>query len=465
MANVLMRVWGLSFLLFCIVLPLKAMADVAAWIAIDARNGKVLQEHNAFDRWYPASLTKMMTGYIAFSYLASGKIAPQDTLVISKAALAMPPSKMGFKVGTQVTLDNALAMIMVKSANDIAFAMGERIGGSAGEFAVLMNAYAKELGMRHTHFVNPHGLPDSAQVTTARDMAVLAQRLWNDFPQYRGYMRQAGIRFGRRTMPSGNKDYLLRTEGASGIKTGYICDSGYNVAAAATRGDRTIIAVVLGAGSTLERAAFTSKLMDSSFKKTSGPNLRQFAEKGRKAPPEKGYCKRNSKSNAQQLVNRFGSKRQNASMLAYSKSRSPAADGVNIYYTKEGSKKIKTNWGKVYEEILGPKLRSYEPLVVRAGAGRSVGQIRDFLGLDGRVPTPHRKPSGVVERASVVDRHQRKDPFALAANQNNPSGLRPLAGNGSGSLMPLGRAQAGHTRNNSGKQLFGAPGGLFASPE
>ena len=169
---------------------------------------------------------------------------------ITQNALNEPPSKMGFKVGTILTVDNAIKMLLVKSANDIAVAMGEAISGKEEDFVVRMNEEARRLGMSGTHFVNPNGLPAEGQVTTARDLGILARAIWMEFPQHHDLFRIAAIRHGKTIMRNYN-GLLERYPGASGMKTGFICASGFNLVASVTRGEETLIAVVLGARSAI----------------------------------------------------------------------------------------------------------------------------------------------------------------------------------------------------------------------
>lgn len=410
-----------------------ARAEVAAWLLMDADSGRVIEHNAAFDSWYPASLTKMMTAYLTFHQLRSGGLRMNDLVVISQNALNQPPSKMGFKVGTTVTIDNALKMILVKSANDISVAIAERVGGSEPNFVSMMNAAAAHLGMRDTVFVNPHGLPDNRQVTTARDMAILARALWQDFPQYREYASHAGIRFGRRTFRSGNRDYLLRTPGANGLKTGYICNAGYNVATSATRNGRTLIAVVLGAGSTLERSAFAKKLIDMGFgSRNAGISIANLRGSGRALPPADNYCKRNKKPSAQELVDRFGSQRSTASMLAYSSYDSNGPKGKSVRLSEK-----KINWPLVYEEILGPQLMPYAPVTVRVGGERPMAGLKR---LGSNVPLPPLKPgeTGIGQVNGVP-----------------AGGIQQTVPVGKGApLQPINGMQS--------RDLFGAPGGLYA---
>jgi D-alanyl-D-alanine carboxypeptidase len=206
----------------------------------------------------------MMTAYVTFEALRSGQLKPTSPVKVSAHALAQAPSKMGFKVGTVMNVDNALKMMLVKSANDIAVAVAETVGGSEAKFAVRMNAAAAKLGMASTHYDNANGLPDGGQLTTARDLAVLARALLTEFPEYRDYFGIPAIKAGKKILRSQNV-LLERYRGTIGMKTGFICASGYNIVASARRGGRTLVAVVLGAASPDERNETAARLLDEGF--------------------------------------------------------------------------------------------------------------------------------------------------------------------------------------------------------
>ncbi len=244
-------------------LPALAALDPAT-IVIDAEAGKVLSQSDSDQLWYPASLTKMMTAYVTFQALKSGRLVVTSPVKISANALGQAPSKMGFKVGTVLNVDNALKMMLVKSANDIAVAISETVSGNERTFIASMNAEARRLGMVSTHYNNPNGLPDGGQVTTARDLAVLARALWVDFPEYRDYFGIPAIKAGKRVLRSQNK-LLEQYRGTTGMKTGFVCSSGFNIVASANRSGRTVIAVVLGAPSSAERNETAARLLDEGF--------------------------------------------------------------------------------------------------------------------------------------------------------------------------------------------------------
>lgn len=235
-----------------------------AYIVVDVGRGVVVNSDNANKLWPPASLTKMMTAYLTFKALQSGQLKFSSPVVVSKNALSEPPSKMGYKVGTVINVDNALKMMIVRSANDIAVAIAETVGGSEAKFVAMMNAEAARLGMNGTRFANPNGLPASGQVTTARDLAVLGRALWMDYPQYREYFRIPAIKAGPKVLKSYNT-LLEHYQGANGLKTGFICASGFNIAATATRNGRTLLVVVLGEVSSDARAETAAQLLDRGF--------------------------------------------------------------------------------------------------------------------------------------------------------------------------------------------------------
>ena len=233
-------------------------------LLFDAKTGQVIESEDAFARWYPASLTKLMTTYAAFRAVEAGEVTLQSPVRVSRNAANEPPSKMGYPVGTVLTLDNALKIIMVKSANDVATSIGESLAGSEEAWAVRMNAESKRLGMSGSHWVNAHGLHDDQQYTTARDLGVLAAALRREFPQYASYFSIDGLSNGKQVIPSHNK-LLGRFEGADGMKTGYTCPAGYNLVASATRDGRTLMAIVIGATSVKSRNEAAAGLLAKGF--------------------------------------------------------------------------------------------------------------------------------------------------------------------------------------------------------
>jgi D-alanyl-D-alanine carboxypeptidase len=240
------------------------LAYAEAHLLIEADTGKVLEAENATIPWYPASVTKMMTAYVTLKAVKDGKITLDTLLTVSPTAASQSPSKMGFRPGTQVTVDNALKMMLVKSANDMAVVLAEGVGGSIDGFSAMMNDSAQKLGMTQTSYVNPNGLPADGQITSARDLAILARGIIHDLPEYEYFVHIPSIRFGRRVTQNFNK-LIGRYPGADGFKTGFICASGYNLVASATRDGHRLIAVVLGASSGTMRAVRAAQLLDRGF--------------------------------------------------------------------------------------------------------------------------------------------------------------------------------------------------------
>jgi D-alanyl-D-alanine carboxypeptidase len=240
------------------------VAHAEALLLIEADTGKVLQADNATYPWYPASLSKMMTAYVTLTAVKEGRITLDTLLTVSPVAASQSPSKMGFRPGTQVTVDNALKMMLVKSANDMAVVLAEGVGGSIDGFSAMMNQAAQKLGMTQTSYVNPNGLPADGQITSARDLAILARGIIRDLPEYEYFVHIPSIRFGRKVTQNFNK-LIGRYPGADGFKTGFICASGYNLVASATRNGKRLIAVVLGASSGQMRAVRAAQLLERGF--------------------------------------------------------------------------------------------------------------------------------------------------------------------------------------------------------
>src|SRR5512141_413255 len=242
--------------------PFVARAE--ALLVVEADTGKVLEAQNATYPWYPASVTKMMTAYVTLKAVKDGKLTLDTLFSVSPVAASQSPSKMGFRPGTQVTVDNALKMMLVKSANDMAVVLAEGVGGSIDGFSALMNQNAQRLGMTQTSYVNPNGLPADGQITSARDLAILARAIIRDLPEYEYFVHIPSIRFGRKVTQNFNK-LIGRYPGADGFKTGFICASGYNLVASATRNGKRLIAVVLGASSGQIRAVRAAQMLERGF--------------------------------------------------------------------------------------------------------------------------------------------------------------------------------------------------------
>jgi D-alanyl-D-alanine carboxypeptidase len=235
-------------------------------LVFEATSGKVLYAEDADNQWYPASLTKMMTAYLTFQALKEGRLKLKSKISCSAAAHAEPPSKIGLPIGGELTVDKALQALIVKSANDVAVMLAEAVGGSQERFVKQMNATAKRLGMKRTHFVNANGLPAKKQVTTARDLAKLARAILSEYPEHDHYWSMLQMRLGKHRLRSHNG--LLRSfKGADGLKTGFTCDSGFNIIASATRNGNRLIAIVLGDPSSAERNVRAKSLLEYGFRK------------------------------------------------------------------------------------------------------------------------------------------------------------------------------------------------------
>ncbi len=233
-------------------------------VLIDARTGEVLMQDRAGEPFYPASLTKLMTGYIIFQKLRAGVLKPDQPLTVSELAQSQEPSKIGVPAGKTVTVDFALQALLVYSANDMAYVLAEGASGSIAAFADEMNATAKRLGLSASHFMNPNGLFNPRHVTSARDMAVLAAVIVAEFPEYQKYFVQQHLEVGKRRLP--NRNILIRTmPDADGMKTGFVCASGFNLVASATRNGRRLIAVVMGMKNSASRAAAARAMLEAGF--------------------------------------------------------------------------------------------------------------------------------------------------------------------------------------------------------
>ena len=239
----------------------SAQRRAHAAIVVDAATGTVLHEEDADSLRYPASLTKMMTLYLLFDALSEGRVSVDTPLVISAKAASQPPARIGLKIGGKLTVSQAIQALAVKSANDVAIAVAENLAGSEAAFAAQMTAKARSLGMRHTRFVNASGLPDPGQVTTARDMAILSRALKSRHASRASAFTARSFSYEGRTYQATN-NLLGRVAGVDGIKTGYIRDSGYNLAASAHRGGRSVIAVVFGGESEGARDRQVTELIE-----------------------------------------------------------------------------------------------------------------------------------------------------------------------------------------------------------
>ena len=233
-------------------------------LVFDAADGSVLYSEDLDTLWHPASLTKMMTAYVTFVAIQEGTLSLDTKIGCSQLANSQGPTKVGLPVGAQITVETALQALIMKSANDVAVMLAEAVSGSHEAFVDFMNGTTGRLGMTRTKFANANGLPDHEQVTTARDMARLATAIVRDFPQYAPMWSLLEMRIGKLHLHTHN-GLLTNYAGADGMKTGFICDSGFNVVASATRNGQKLIAVVLGETTRHERSARAANLLQHGF--------------------------------------------------------------------------------------------------------------------------------------------------------------------------------------------------------
>ncbi len=234
-------------------------ANAIPMLLVDLNTGEVLYNEEGGQPWHPASLTKLMTAYVAFAAIEQGRISLDTPITISRNAWNQAPSKSGLAVGSAITMRDALYILVVKSANDIAEEVAEAVSGSVPKFVDEMNAMASAMGLTATHYMNPHGLHDPKQITSARDLAVLALYIRRDYPQYLPMFGTETVTLGPAKLES-NNGLLLHFEGTTGMKTGYVCASGLNIVATVERGGRSMLAVVLGGSSARERNELTAEL-------------------------------------------------------------------------------------------------------------------------------------------------------------------------------------------------------------
>lgn len=262
-----------GFTLFAAVIGAQGAwaAPYAAYV-MDARTGETLYAENADTRLHPASLTKMMTLYIAFEEIERGRLSLDTMVTVSKNAAAQPPSRLGLKAGQKIQLRYLIRAAAVKSANDAAAAIGDHIGGNAANFAVRMTKTAKAIGMKNTTFKNANGLTAKGHLSTTRDMSILGRHLFYDFPQYYNIFSRRTTDAGIAEVANTNRRFLAAYKGADGIKTGYTDAAGFNLTGSAERDSVRIIATIFGGKSTPDRNAKMADLLDLGFRKA-GKNV------------------------------------------------------------------------------------------------------------------------------------------------------------------------------------------------
>lgn len=282
------------------ILPKPPSIQARAYVLRDFSSGRVLAEKNADERMEPASLTKMMTSYVVFEELRSGRLKLDDTTRVSERAWRMPGSRMFIEVGNEVSIDDLLKGLIVQSGNDAATALAEKVAGDEGAFAGLMNETAKRLGMKGSNFMDASGLPHADHYTTARDMATLAAALIRDFP--RRYAYYSLPKFVYNGITQRNRNRLLRLDkSVDGLKTGYTKSAGYNLVASAKRGEMRLISVVMGAASAKARVRQSSALIGYGFRFYETRRLYKAGDPVRKVRIWKGARERLSMGLARDL--------------------------------------------------------------------------------------------------------------------------------------------------------------------
>jgi D-alanyl-D-alanine carboxypeptidase len=320
-------------------------------IVMEARTGNVLIDAGADEPRYPASLTKMMTLYMVFEALRDGRTQLGSRVVMSEEAASRPPSKLGIPPGGGLTVEQAILALVTKSANDVAAAVGEHIGGSEERFAQMMTMRARSLGMTQTRFRNASGLPDWEQVTTARDMATLGRRLFTDFPNRYHYFGTVHFAWGRAQIRNHNR-MLGDYDGADGIKTGFINASGFNIVTSAQRDGVRLVGATFGGSSWVERDRHMGALLDQGFSRMGvaprAPSsiMAAAAAPPRNAPAARPVAQGNTRvaqatppqqRNAPQQV-ASSSSRQNAAPVAYRQTPTPPRPAARpVQRTEQGS--------------------------------------------------------------------------------------------------------------------------------
>jgi D-alanyl-D-alanine carboxypeptidase len=373
-------------------------------LVIEMPSGAILYEDHATDPWYPASLTKLMTVYVALSAVRDHRIALDTPLVVSTRAVMMPPSKMGFKPGSLVTLDNALKMLMVKSANDMAVTIAEGISGSVEAFAEDMNSTARELGLTQSHFVNPNGLPDPEHVSSARDLAILARALYLTFPEQANLFNIGALRLGDQIIQNHN-NLLGRYPGADGMKTGFTCAAGFNLVASASRDGRKLIAVILGAPNLRSRTIMAAALFDRGFAGIDRPSgtLLNLATPAPAVPLDMHQiiCRKRGK-----MVARFNTDLDRLmAPLRATKANTPAASGHFVTTAREAV----TGPMPMAPRIAMLPRPAFDPVPVFAGAPEG------YAGLIAQARPAH-SPVGTAQPPSIVSAYAPATPGTALEN-------------------------------------------------
>jgi D-alanyl-D-alanine carboxypeptidase len=416
-------------ILFASFAPAAQAGPKFAAITVDARNGKLLFSENPDAIRHPASLTKMMTLYVLFQDLKAGKIKLTTPIRISARAASMAPSKLGVRPGNSITVETAIRALVVKSANDVAAAVAESLGGTELAFAKRMTRTAHSIGMTRSTFVNASGLPNPAQITTARDMATLGLRLMRDFPQYYPYFRTQSFVFNGRTIRGHNR-LLGKFEGTDGIKTGYINASGFNLVTSVRRGDKRLVGVVLGGSSGGSRDAYMKKMLSRYF--TAAANGKTIAamagsSKGAVNPVETAEAAVDDAAMSKAAADASRQKRPKGTLFGHKKAE-PGLDAVS--QVADASQTATPEEGDTDEDAAD----SQAPDQPDASEGQTIKQVDVPVPQSGSTAqqvgvTPTVQPSAPkVEEAELVDPSlPSKLPFAVKTAEQQQTDAQQVA--------------------------------------
>lgn len=366
-------------------------SDRYAAIVLDARNGNVLIAANADEQRYPASLTKMMTLYMLFEALRDGRVQLSTPIRMSEEAASRPPSKLGLPPGMTLTAEQAILALVTKSANDVAAAVGEHLAGSEERFGQLMTMRARAIGMTRTTFRNASGLPDPDNVTTARDMATLGLRLVRDFPDRYRYFSTVHFSWGRQMIRNHNR-MLGDYDGADGIKTGFIRDSGFNIVTSAMRDGVRLVGVTMGGASWVERDRHMGALLDQGF-----------AQVGVAARPPSGLMAAtaggivgSARAATRAPDRRAASTRAaTASRVGAGRGATAATAATRAVATRRGAQPART--------VTAPRRQASQPVAARRTAARNAARIEQgsrstqpVSAARGTLPPPVRRTTGTA---------------------------------------------------------------------
>jgi D-alanyl-D-alanine carboxypeptidase len=403
-----------------IVAPRIVQAE--ALLLVESDSGKVLQADNATYPWYPASLSKLMTAYVTLKAVKEGRITLDTLLTVSPVAASQSPSKMGFRPGTQVTVDNALKMMLVKSANDMAVVLAEGVGGSIDGFSAQMNQAAQQLGMTQTSYVNPNGLPADGQITSARDLAILARAIIHDLPEYEYFVHIPSIRYGRKVTQNFNK-LIGRYPGADGFKTGFICASGYNLVASATRNGKRLIAVVLGASSGKMRAVRAAQLLERGFANNNLSWLRPSLGTVDNLAPIDASPPNLRDEMCGSKHKKPASDEDDDTVAGNTGGSSSGETGVTFFAAGLQPPMVKPS-----ELLAGPAAAS-EPIPVYTGPTRTGAALIAAVAVDAekQTPRPHGKKTQVAAKKPDITAESKSDDAKDAGKNAKPQALKSQA--------------------------------------